>query len=811
MEVDTIQMSYAEVIVNISAPKTYWYQIPEAFLPHILPGIRVLVPLNTREVTGVVVAVSKAAAFPKCKDILDVLDQAPLISEELLHLTRWMSVYYQAAWGQVIQLALPKRIDHYSIQKLYPVEEKHADFEQLTDRQNYLFSIICREPGKVSKQYRQAFGSGSYYYILNTLIKKGFVRSQRGLQKERVKERLIQYVLVKTDFRKDTPAFRGGLDALADFAGKRVPLAELRKQTGYSPVKVKRLIEKGVLKIDVQQLPRLPAFSYKEKAKKILLTEIQQNILGTLNKAIDKDTFDVYLLYGVTGSGKTQVYLETIKHALQKGKTAVVLIPEISLTPQTVSRFETYFPGNVAVFHSKMSLGERFDAWYHVYNGTYQIVVGPRSALFMPLKNIGIIVVDEEHDSSYKQSSAVPRYHARDVAVYRGKLNQATVILGSATPSLESYYNTTKKKYQLLEMPKRVSGIRLPKVHVVDMCGKKKLAGIFSQLLIDKIGQRLKNREQVILLQNRRGYAAFFQCTACGFIARCPNCEISLTLHTYNRKLQCHYCSHMREIPEKCPNCASDEIKYKGTGTQKIEEEVKRLFPQGRFIRMDLDTTTGKNAHDRLLQAFREEKADILLGTQMIAKGLDFDKVTLVGVISADIGLSFPDFRSAERVFQLLTQVSGRAGRRSRVGEVVVQTYNVSHYAIQYAGAHDYIGFYREEMRYRKSMQYPPFVRLVALNINGIDLSKTISTSREIAKALRRRAKDFYTVIGPAPAPISRLKNRYRWQLIVKLNNRRDGQGTYLKKVMADALAIYLSSRLKDQNVSIDVDPVDMI
>jgi primosomal protein N' (replication factor Y) len=804
-------MSYAEVILNISAPKTYWYQIPNAFQTHVKPGMRVLVPFGNREITGVVVAISEKAAFSECKDILDVLDQTPLISEELLQLTLWISRYYQAAWGQVIQLALPRSIDRYSIQKLYPVEEKHSELKQLTERQNFLFSIICREPGKASKLYQQEFGSGSYYHILNKLINKGFVLSQRSLQTERVKERLIKYVSVITDFHEYLPAFRGGLNALSDFAGKCVPLAEVRSQTGYSSSKLNRLVEKGVLKIDERKSARLPAFSYKEKPQKILLTKTQQNILCELNTAISKGEFGVYLLCGVTGSGKTQVYLEAIKYVLERGKTAVVLIPEISLTPQTVARFEAFFPGNVAVFHSKMSLGERFDAWYNVYNGRYQIVVGPRSALFMPLKNIGIIVVDEEHDSSYKQSSAIPRYHARDVAVYRGKLNRATVVLGSATPSLESYYNTFKNKYHLLKMPERVSGIRLPKVHVVDMCASKKDSGIFSQLLIDKIGQRLQSREQVILLQNRRGYASFFQCMTCGFIARCPNCEISLTLHAYNRKLQCHYCGFMREIPERCPNCTSDEIKYKGTGTQKIAEEVRRLFPQSRFIRMDLDTTTGKNAHDLILQSFREEKADILLGTQMIAKGLDFDNVTLVGVISADIGLSFPDFRSAERVFQLLTQVAGRAGRRNKIGEVVVQSYKVSHYAIQYAKAHDYIGFYQEEMHYRHSMQYPPYVRIVTLNINGSDLSKTISTSREIGMILRRRAKDFFTVIGPAPAPLSRLKNRYRWQLIIKINDQRDVQGKYFKKIISNFLSPYLFSKRKDQHVAIDVDPVDMI
>jgi primosomal protein N' (replication factor Y) len=809
-ESDVSIMSYAEVILNIPVVKSYCYHIPEEFKSSIAAGMRVLVPLGNREVTGVVVALSQRPSFSDCKAIIDVLDTNPLVSRELLDLTCWISSYYHASWGQVVQLALPRGTERFSVQKLYPVEENLSDGEQLTERQTYLFNMICREPGKAVKNYEQEFGSGAFHYILHKLIDKGFVKRQQALQKERVGTRMVKYVSVKADFQEYASAFRGGLDMLAPFVGKFVLLSEFRDRTGYAASKVKRLVKKGIISVQEQESQRIPLYSYKEKQQDIVLTERQQKVLEEITGSVRREKFGVYLVHGVTGSGKTQIYLEAIHFALSRRKTAIVLIPEISLTPQTVARFATFFPGKIAVFHSKMSLGERYDAWHKVFEGAYPIVIGPRSALFMPLKNIGIIVVDEEHDSSYKQSSATPRYHARDVAVYRGMLNQATVVLGSATPSLESYYNTERKKYRLLEMPERISGIRLPKVHVVDMRHEKKTSRVFSQLLMAKIGQRLKRREQVILLQNRRGYAAFFQCMACGFIARCPHCEISLTYHAYNRKLQCHYCSYMRDVPDHCPNCHSDRIIYKGVGTQKIAEELRRIFPQSRFMRMDLDTTSGKNAHDRILHSFQEESCDILLGTQMIAKGLDFEKVTLVGVISADIGLSLPDFRAGEKVFQLLTQVAGRAGRREKVGEVVIQTYQFTHYAIQYAKAHDYMGFYREEMRYRKSMQYPPFVRLVNLNISGNDLSKTITAAREIGQILRRSAKKYYTVIGPAPAPISKLKNRYRWQIFVKLDNLQDSQGHYFKKTVSDRLAPYLFSKAKEQQVSVDIDPIDM-
>jgi primosomal protein N' (replication factor Y) len=575
---------------------------------------------------------------------------------------------------------------------------------------------------------------------------------------------------------------------------------------------LKRLCEENICRVEKIQLERKPQIIYKEITKKIILTEEQNYVISEILKYLKEDKFVSFLLHGVTGSGKTQVYIEILKKVIENGKSAIILIPEISLTPQTVSRFENNFAGQVAVFHSKMSMGERYDAWMACYNNKVKIVVGPRSALFVPLKNIGLIVVDEEHETTYKQNDVVPRYHARDVALYWAKMNDATVILGSATPSIDSYFNTRKNKHKLLEILNRVDNQRLPDVSIIDLKkGRPRTESkpsLFSKELIDKIHNRLEKKEQVILLQNRRGYSSFLQCKNCGFIPLCPNCDITLTYHSYNDKLQCHLCGHKQQSFFDCPSCGGKQIVFKGVGTQRIQKELSELLPGVSILRMDQDTTRSKNSHDLFLNKFSRGEADILLGTQMIAKGLDFSNVTLVGVISADIGLAQPDFRASERVFNLLTQVAGRSGRGVVAGEVVIQSYVYSHYSIQFAKDHDYTGFYIHEMQHRKDYNYPPYIKLIQVLIVADKMGKAISTARLIAINLNKLASKYLTVIGPSPAVISRMNNLFRWQITLKLNSKTDPIGKKGKEILKRVIEPINQKNKKSINIIIDVDPL---
>ncbi len=807
-------MKFAEVVFNIRIDHAFTYRIPEALAGRVTPGIRVLAPFGRRLLTGVVTSLASVSKIDNCKELTDVLDAQPMVTEELLQLTRWMADYYIASWGQALQPALPKGLDESS-KRIITLTEPNPDvINALTDRQRHLLDIIHRNPGNSQTYYQKKFGEGAFHYLLQVLREKGCIIIEEKRQPRKVQVLMRKFITVPDGNLNTADNIPPEIiDILNDLKGKSLLRTEFIRKTGLSAYRVNKLVEQGIVRLEEHEIAREVDFDFAPEKKVIRLSRAQQKALDQINESISEQRFQVHLLHGVTGSGKTQVYLEAIRHARQQGKEAIALIPEISLTPQTVRRFQDFFPGQVAVFHSKMSLGERFDAWRRIQSGELSIVVGPRSALFMPMKNLGIIIIDEEHDSSYKQTESQPRYHARDVAVYRAQLNNATVILGSATPAVDSFYNARKGKYNLITLTERVTDQQLPKVILVDM--RRKGGGakvsLFSKLLLEKMEQRLENNEQIILLQNRRGFSSFLQCVECGFISKCPNCEITLTYHTYNKQLMCHYCRYSRPAGNTCPNCEGTQIDYKGSGTQKVEKELLAAFPGVSVLRMDHDTTSGKGAHDRILESFRRQEADILLGTQMIAKGLDFENVTLVGVISADIGLSLPDFRAAERVFQLLTQVAGRSGRGEKVGEVVVQTYQYTHFAVQKAKTHDYIGFYLQEMQNRKELDYPPFSRVINIKIHGTDLNLTIQEARKIAGKLRRTAAGNFQIIGPAPAPLSKINNQYRWHILLKINKLYDKAGRKTKRIIRQQLDSQLKQFSGDVRVVLDVDPVDMM
>lgn len=803
---------FAEVAFNISLDHTFSYSIPKDMRKVVKPGIRVLAPLGKRVITGVVVCLTSETKFDNLKDITDVLDETPLISDDLIRLTKWISEYYISSWGQAISLALPKGIDESAKRRLYVYDDFDETKVELTEREIELKEIVYRNPGKTYKYYQEKFGKNSLNYLSRKLIEKKVIFSESKSEKPIVQSKKRFFVSVPNNIKTlllELHTKNNKLEILNEFAGKEILQSELLKKMDTSSTVIDRLVKKNILSKNKKEIFRDPEIKYKEDAKEIILTKDQEKVFNAIKSGISGGKFETYLVHGVTGSGKTQVYIEAIHETVYNKKSAIILIPEISLTPQTVSRFKKYFGKNVTVFHSKMSLGERYDAWFKIYREDASIVIGPRSALFLPVKNLGIIIVDEEHDGSYKQSDSAPRYHARDVAVYLAKMKNAIVILGSATPALETYFNARKNKYTLLELPNRINDAPLPHVSIVDIRGMKSKKGseIFSPILIEKIKERLDSSEQVILLQNRRGFSSFLQCTDCGFIARCPNCEISLTYHKYNHKLQCHYCNYFRNAMETCPKCNGINIKYTGIGTQKIESEMLKLFPGVKYLRMDQDTTKSQKSHDEILYRFKQKQADILLGTQMIAKGLDFENVTLVGVISADVGLTIPDYRSSERIFQLLTQVAGRSGRGKKKGEVIVQSYQFTHAAIQLASKHDFMNFYINEMKNRMELSYPPFQRILNVRVVGLDMQKTISTIREITAEIRRKLKDHYKVVGPAPAPLAKINNFYRWHLFVKIDKSYQKSAKELKTILYPFLKIN-NNEIK---VQFDVDPVDLM
>jgi primosomal protein N' (replication factor Y) (superfamily II helicase) len=810
-------MIFIDVIFNINSYDAFTYSVPEEIATVPQAGQRVLAPFGNRILTGVIVDVKSDTNLSRIKEIIDILDEDPLITKEMLQLMSWMSEYYLSPPGQTIQAALPRGIERRSEVYATPEGGIDPDGVSLTDKQRFLYDIIARDPGMTIRYYREKFGVGAVNHFIRVLENKCLIKTQVKISGTKVGPVNRKVVRIIDEFPADVSGLRNQEKVLAilnNMKGRKYSIPDFLSQTGFSRSRIATLDKFGLVQVSNEEITRSTKFAYDEKQKKIVLNSSQKSALSKIKAAVIAEKFRVFLVHGVTGSGKTQIYLEAINNTLNKGKTAIVLIPEISLTPQTVGRFENFFPNQVAVFHSRMSLGERYDTWRKINAGDYPIVVGPRSALFMPLKNLGMIVVDEEHDNSFKQNGSKPRYHARDVAIYRASQNSCVVILGSATPSMESYYNAKAGKYELLELPERINNVSMPRVSVIDMRygkGQKRESQIFSTQLLKKLNERIRNDEQTILLQNRRGYSSFIQCVSCGYIPQCPHCAIALTYHSYDKSLHCHYCGHSAPTGKNCEKCNSEQLKYQGSGTQKIESELKRFLPTAKILRMDQDTTTVKDAHDTYLQAFRAKKFDILLGTQMISKGLDIPNVTLVGVISAEIGLSLPDFRASERVFQLLTQVAGRAGRDQRPGEVIIQSYLEHHYSIQFARNHDFIGFYNAEIEHRNQLSYPPFSRIINLKVTGDNLNATIQASREVAAMLRRFSQGNFVVTGPAPCPLTILKNRYRWQILLKLNMKSDPSGKRTKLVLKKHLENNLKFKKGDTRVTIDVDPVEML
>ncbi|MBC1495113.1 primosomal protein N' [Listeria welshimeri] len=792
-------INIAKVIVDVPAmqvDRPFDYFIPEDLEELIRPGMRVSVPFGNRKIQGFVTSLDETEENPKLKGIDGVMDLAPVLNEELMELGDWLAEdtlsFRVSAYQAMLPAALRAKYEKYFLR----LDDENEELEQLFEGYETLDWKVAEARGllkQIGKWVRE--GSVEVVYQVKNKITNKKVRVVSCLKSP------YQLTEIIEDMPKNAKAQSRVLAFFQAFEGSEILVSELKKQAGTTDTTIKKLADLNILSIQEKIISRDPYQNHQfEKSESLQLLPDQQTACWKITAATEQETF---LIHGVTGSGKTEIYLQTIEAKLKEGKEAIVLVPEISLTPQMVERFKSRFGSEVAVLHSALSSGEKYDEWRKIERKEARVVVGARSAVFAPLENLGIIIIDEEHEASYKQEDN-PRYHARDVAIWRANKYQCPVVLGSATPSLESFARAKKGVYTLIELPSRVNDRAMPEVSVVDMREelRKENRTEFSTELLEKIKDRIAKKEQTVLMLNRRGYSSFVMCRDCGYVVECPNCDISLTYHQSSNQMKCHYCGHEERVPQKCPSCEGEHIRYFGTGTQKVEESLTKLIPEARVIRMDVDTTRTKGAHEKLLKSFRNHEADILLGTQMIAKGLDFPDITLVGVLNADTMLHLPDFRASERTFQLLTQVSGRAGRHERTGEVVVQSYNPEHYSIEFAKKHDFIGFYNHEMQLRKMGSYPPFYYLTMINVSDENEMKAIRTIQEMAQFLRGKLGPDAVVLGPVPSTITRIKNKYRYQCIIKYKIEPD-----LKKELKTLITHYQKDQQKGLTITIDVQP----
>ncbi|PPA72104.1 primosomal protein N' [Jeotgalibacillus proteolyticus] len=798
----------ASIIVDVPAKQTdrpFDYKVPDHLQGVLREGMRVVVPFGPRKIQGFVVGFQEQSSFNGLKQIEEVLDIVPVLNDELLSLSKWLSNETLCFQISAMQAMLPAAMKS----KYEKVFEALGDPSRLPDP---ISGLLNRE-GRLT--FQEAVGKG-ILGELQELVTKGMM-DLRYLVKSKTApktERFLSLTLSIKETEKE-------LENLTSQAAKqksvlryvtdrntRVRAAVIKQDTGASDSTIKSLVKKGLLKETVQEVYRDP-FKDREFKKTVpfQLTDEQKTAIEPILDTVADYNQKTFLLHGVTGSGKTEIYLQTIEKVLSQDRQAIMLVPEISLTPQMVERFKGRFGDQVAVMHSGLSVGEKYDEWRKIHRKEVNVVVGARSAVFAPFEKLGVIIIDEEHESSYKQEDA-PRYHARDVAIERAKRHGCPVILGSATPSLETYARAQKGNYQLLTLSKRMNDQAMPDVTIVDMREELRDGNrsMFSRELLTQLKERLQKKEQVVLFLNRRGHSSFIMCRDCGYVMQCPNCEVSMTYHRKSERMKCHYCGEEEPVPSLCPECRSEHIRYFGTGTQKVEEELTKLLPEARVIRMDVDTTTKKGSHERLLTAFGEGKADILLGTQMIAKGLDFPNITLVGVLSADTMLHLPDFRSAEKTFQLLTQVAGRAGRHDKEGEVVIQTYTPEHFSIDLAKTQQYEPFYNHEMAMRKLGQYPPFYYMALVTISHENVLKVVSVSEEISALLSQKLSNQAVVLGPVASPIARIQNRYRYQCLVKYK-KEEGLKPLLKSILND----YQSGKKDSVLLQIDVQPYIMM
>ena len=817
-EIKTFASTWVEVILPLAIPKTYTYSVPEKLNKKIQIGCRAEVVFGkNKKYSGIIKSIGTEKPAYETKEILSVIDEDPVIYEKQLQFWKWISQYYMCSEGEVMAAALPTHLKLSSEAILIYNEEYGEDFSSLDDEEYLLAEALLIKKELKMTEVQQIVNVIHVYPLIKRLIEKRVCFIWESLN-DKFKEKKENFILLNPEYTSDEKLSQAmdemrraprQLELLLSFlhlskTEGEVSQPKLLKKSGANAAQLKGLTDKNILLVQRRNVERIQSLP-KKMLVNFELNDSQKTALSEIDKAFE--TKEVCLIHGVTSSGKTQLYIKQIEKFVARGKQVLYLLPEITLTAQIIRRLQLYFGGNIAIYHSKFNNNERIEIWNKIKSGELKIILGARSALFLPFKTLGLVVIDEEHDPSFKQQDPAPRYNARDAAIFYASLFKAKVLMGSATPSLESYYNARKNKYALVILKERFGGTQLPEIRIIDtktVAASKKGKVMISPQLKAEIETTLKNDKQIILFQNRRGYAPFLICGTCGFIPQCVNCSVTLTLHKYSNKLHCHYCGNSYPKLVSCPACGSVNWMEKNFGTEKIEEELAEDFPENRIARMDVDAVKGKNAHDTLIKLFEQGRIDILAGTQMVVKGLDFENVSLVGVLDADGLLTFADFRVNERAFQLMEQVSGRAGRKNDRGLVLIQASKVNHPVLLFVQEHDYEKFYEHEIMMRKQFFYPPFSRLIRITLKHKLKEIVFEAADSLANFLQ---KDFEYLAGPAAPVVNRVRNLYLMEILIKLP--KDATHLQIQKKVINNYIDLLKAEKRFRSVIVvaDVDP----
>ena len=826
---------FAEILLPLPIPGTYTYRVPFELNHKVRVGQRAVVQFGkTKILSGLIMSFTDAV--PDCnavKYILDILDDDPVVNENQLKLWNWIASYYMCYLGEVMQAALPSALKLSSESKISMAEDIDADSMTLSDNEFLIVEALQIQPQLTITEVSKIIGYKKVMPLIKTMIEKKIIVMHEELQ-QKYKVKYERYVRLSNDYR-DEEKIHELMDSLSKRAYKQLELimaffvlggsvdndvkaSDLLKKANANSSILASMVEKGIFETYQKRISRLKEYKALTDVSSIVLTEKQYDAFDEIHKGFEGEK--PVLLHGVTASGKTEIYIKLIQETLDAGRQVLYLLPEIALTEQIINRLKKYFGDRVGVYHSRYDNNERVEIWQQVINFRnsedienvkdfkYQIIIGSRSSIFLPFSDLGLIIVDEEHDSSFKQIDPAPRYSARDLAVVLAKMFHARLLLGSATPSFESYYNAKQNKYHLVSITERYGGVEMPDIVVDDLrvaMRRKMMQANFGKTLVDAMNKTLEEKNQVILFQNRRGFSLRIECDHCNYIPQCINCDVSLTYHKNQNILKCHYCGYTANVPTECPSCKSTDLKMHGFGTERIEDDLKVVFPEARSARLDLDTTRTKNSYQYILEQFQNKETDILVGTQMVTKGLDFDSVKTVGILNADNMLTFPDFRAYERSFQLMEQVSGRAGRKGEKGKVIVQTYQPQHPVILNVMSHDYVKFYEEQMPIRRQFNYPPYSRLVMIKLKDIDSQKLNKAADGLAKILRQVFKENF--LGPAYPVVSRVKNLYIKQMMIKIS--KDLNSGMVKDFIRNTIEDFKRNNdFKSVKIQVDVDPI---
>jgi len=809
---------YAEVIIPLALPQNYTWCIPAEFQHAAKPGVRVEVQLRNKRYSGIIknIKTQQPDGFEP-RPLLNVLDDEPILFRHQLEFWQWIADYYMCSEGEVMQAAMPANLKLSSETILVWNEEHGEDFSDLNDREYIVAEALTIKKELKLSEVQQLLDASYVYPVIKRLIEKNVCHVWEEL-KEKYKEKNETYILLHAQYRDEeklstllntSSRAPKQMELLMSYlhlikAEGEVTQSSLLKKSNASVAQLKGLLEKNILLAEKRSINRIHSLP-KNIVIDFSLSAAQQTAFAEMQNALNEK--QVCLLHGATSSGKTQLYIKLIEQYIRQGKQVLYMLPEIALTAQIVRRLQKHFGGYIAVYHSKFNANERVEIWNRVKSGELKLILGARSALFLPFKELGLIIADEEHDASYKQQDPAPRYHARDAAIYYASLFDAKVLLGSATPSIESYYNVQAKKYSLVELKERYGNVAFPTIEIIDLTkisSKEKV--LISPQLKEAIDQALVEKKQVILFKNRRGYTPYVVCNVCGWIPQCRNCDVTLTYHKAKNKMICHYCGTEYPVLYTCPQCGSHDFKQRSFGTEKIEELVVETFSSAKVARMDYDTMRGKHDHDTLIKLFEQQKINLLVGTQMLVKGLDFDHVSLVGIIDADSLLYFADFRVNERAFQLMEQVSGRAGRKNDVGRVLIQVNNIHHPVLQFVKAHDYKALYDFEIEGRRNYHYPPFTRLIHIAFRHKENHIAEEAANIFTMALKKDFEKYIT--GPAQPVINRIRNQYLWDVLFKLPKNAQIMQQCKLQIEQQTAILKFNKRYRSVDIVPDVDPV---